>query len=209
MWHTHEVQMALDQLQAWLEATEQETRSDDNEDGRLHAQQQWSHRLSEARLLSVEEYSAVENVRSASHFVGIARARSEKPRRQLEQDRQIVEEPLMREGHAADADGDEEMEGEHEKARLGLSEIGQSVRIACHFDDEQLQRIIAFDTAERTNFFVKELMDVDMMHSTALPAPSSIAAAAKRREACVESLQLPYQGLIELDLLRLKDTRAH
>ena len=209
LWHTCEVQTELDQLQARLEATEQEARSDDNEDGSLHAQRQWRHRLSEARLLSVEEYSAVENVRSASHFVGIARARSEKPRRQLEQDRQIVEEPLMREGQAADADGDEEMAGEHEKARLGLSEIGQSVRIACHFDDEQLQRIIAFDTAGRANAFVKELMDVDMMHSTALPAPSSIAAAAKRREDCVESLQLPYQGLAELDLLRLKDTWAH
>jgi hypothetical protein len=81
LWHTCEVQMELDQLQQWLEASDQKEHSDDD-DGNI-GQQQWQCQLTEARLLPVQEYSAVENVRSVPHFVGIARARSEKPRRQL------------------------------------------------------------------------------------------------------------------------------
>jgi hypothetical protein len=114
----------------------------------------------------------------------------------------------MREGPAADADGDEHPAGEHEKARLGLREIGQSERIECHFDDERLQSIVALDAADRTNAFVKELKGLDLMQSNALPAPSSTAAATKRREDCAESLQMPYRGLIDLDPVRLKDVSA-
>ena len=133
---------------------------------------EWFARRDQAQLLSVQEYSAFENTRSANNFTAIGRARSEKPKKQADQDRQVVEEPVSWTGEDIDADGDEGMSGERERTRLGLIAFGQNVRIDCHFDEATLQRIVDFDTAERLTPFVKELCALDMMASRSLPAPS-------------------------------------
>ena len=60
-------------------------------------------------LLSVAEYCAIENVQSAANFDGIANAKSVKPKRQINEDRDVDEEAVAREGEDADIDGDESL----------------------------------------------------------------------------------------------------
>ena len=68
-----------------------------------HAGSAPDHALFAAGMFSVEEYCAVETVRSADNSVCIARARTEKPRRQIDDD---VKVPVATEGGGDDGGGE-------------------------------------------------------------------------------------------------------
>ena len=55
------------------------------------------------------------------------------------------------------------MEGEDLQARQGLAKLGEHARLAHRFDPATLTKILAFDTAERTQAFVKELQRTPLM----------------------------------------------
>ena len=77
--------------------------------------------------ISVSEYCAMVTMRVAANFDGIAKARSEKPKRQIDQDRLVKEAPLHVEGGGDDGTADVQVEGAEARARLGFGAVGQSM----------------------------------------------------------------------------------
>ena len=58
------------------------------------------------------------------------------------------------------------------RAQTGLGVLGQNTRLAHRFDEEALNEILTFQTAERTQAFVRELQETDLMWVGELPAAS-------------------------------------
>ena len=58
----------------------------------------------------MEEYSALENLKSAANYDGIGQARCEKPKKRLADDREIPEDAAGREGYDEDIDVDESLQ---------------------------------------------------------------------------------------------------
>jgi hypothetical protein len=123
-------------------------------------------------LLTVEEYCALETVKTATHFDGIATARSEKPPREIDRDAKVAEQPIVESHGADDQAGDAQVEAAEQRARAGLALLGQNTVIAHRFEAETLEEILAFATAERTQAFVKELQETALMSAGELPPPA-------------------------------------
>ena len=117
-----------------------------------------------------KEYCALETVRTAANFDGIAEARSEKPKRQIDADQQVVEQPVAWQADGDGANADAQVEGAAARSVLGLGDVGQPVVIAHHFNDDTLQTIINFETGQRTEDFVKDLKQTPLMKE-GLPQP--------------------------------------
>ena len=62
-----------------------------------------------------------------------------------------------------------------------------------------MNEILAYDTAERRQAFVKELEDIAFMQDRELPPPKEHLKVAKRKERLSERLLAPFQGLAHLD----------
>ena len=99
--------------------------------------------------MTVQEYNAFVAVHVSANFDGIANARTEKPKRQIDADCQVAEAPVAREGGGNDGSADVQVEGAEERARLGLGMMGQNVRIAQRLDADTLDRVLRFETKER------------------------------------------------------------
>ena len=63
-----------------------------------------------------------------------------------------------------------------------------------HIDQELLTKIMAFDTADRTQAFVKNLMKAPLMAAGELPPPTETAAVRQRRESLRTTLLEPHAG---------------
>ena len=94
-------------------------------------------------LMSIEEYCALETVRTVRNFDGIAQARSEKPKRQIEMDQQIPEHPIFTVGSGNVGD-DAQVEAAEMRAREGLGSMDQVLRLAHHFEPTTLAEILVF-----------------------------------------------------------------
>jgi hypothetical protein len=158
------------------------------------------------KLLSAAEYCALETVRTAANFDGLAIARSKKPPRKIDVDQQVPEQqpPVYWEGGQQDGEGDAQLEGAELRARQGLASLGENAIIAHRFEPELLDKILKFETAERTQSFVKQLQETPLMAAGELPAPQESTALQRRRTQLRESLLEPLRGLCTLgrDVLR-------
>ena len=144
IWNTAEVEQEL-RLKVLARRERQNTRDADDASDRpampvLH------------RFLTVEEYVALETIKTAGNFDGISKARSSKPKREQEADAKILEAPLygtdsnMVEESGA---GAAQVEGAELRAKQGMAKLGENARIAHRFGADMLAKILAFDTAER------------------------------------------------------------
>ena len=96
---------------------------------------------------SVQEYCAYKTVRTADHFACIARARSEKPKRQIDDAAKIQERPVGVEGGGPDGEGDAHVEAAAARMHAGLAVVGRNAVISHRFDDKTLGDII--DSSKR------------------------------------------------------------
>ena len=67
--------------------------------------------------------------------------------------------------------------------------IGQNVRVEPRFDEDTLQKIMDFKTAERLTPFVRELQETDLMCQAGLPEPGDVNELTQRRRNFQEELQ--------------------
>ena len=148
-----------------------------------------------AQLLTIKEYIALETTKTATNFDGISRAKTTKPRREQHDDAKISEAPVYQEGGNDSADGVGQAEGADLRARQGIASFGGDTRIAHRFDTATLAKILSFDTAERTQSFVKELKEAPLMAAGALPPPGNEAAANADRRSLRTALLAPLDGL--------------
>ena len=133
---------------------------------------EWPDLAARSRWVTAREYCALETVRVAQNFDGIALARSTKPHRRIDIDQKVAEQPLFSNGAEQGAAGDAQTEAMERRAQTGLGVLGQNTRLAHRFDEEALNEILAFQTAERTQAFVRELQETDLMWVGELPAAS-------------------------------------
>ncbi len=113
----------------------------------------WPFQPVHAGMLSVEEYNALQTQSIARNFDGIAHAQSEKPKRQIDRDVLIPEQPLYVEGAEGTSRG-----GEGQIENLGedkAATLRQNVQLAHRFEAADLQDILDYNTAERRQAFVK------------------------------------------------------
>ena len=148
-------------------------------------------------LLNVEEYIALQTLAIARNYDGIAHAQAEKPKRQIDRDALIPEQPLYVEGVDGTSYG-----GEGQIENLGddrTASLRQNVHLAQRFEAADLKDILAYDTAERRQAFVKELEEIAFMHDGELPPPTDRKKVEIRREDLSDRLLTPFQGLAHLD----------
>ena len=162
-------------------------------------------------LLTVEEYVALETIKTAANFDGLGNARTTKPRRKVDADVNVVEKLAFVEssGHN-DSSGLGQVEGAELRAKHGMATFGANTSLAHRFDPQTLQNILAFDTAERTSGFVKDLKQTALMTAGELPRNSSDSDAQERRRSMQEKLIGPLRGLKDIDcetLGQLVDTQ--
>jgi hypothetical protein len=159
---------------------------------------------------NAREYCAYETVRTAEHFSCIARARSEKPKRQIDDDAKVQERPAGVEGDDADGAGDAQIEAAAARVQAGLAVVSGNTLIAHRFDDKTLADVVGYKTAERTDGFIRQLNETDFMSTGALPSPSSQAWQQQHRRD-VNALTSRYQSLGTLDsaLTETADGRMH
>ena len=128
---------------------------------------------------------------SRETFDGIAEARSERPPRQIDDDQKIAEEPIFSTGDFSGASGDAQTDAMEQRAQTGLEVLGQNIRLAYRFDEDTLQEILSFKTADRTQAFVKELQDTDLMSAGVLPDAMSEADRVAARSYLQSAVQEP------------------
>ena len=190
VWETQELQHRLQALAA--DSDDAEDMPEDDDDGRPAR-----------RRLSVEEYCAMITVRVSSFYTGIAKARSEKPKREIDEDKSIQEAPSYVEGAEDDvtADADAQVEGAEQRARLGLGSFGQQMTLMYrHHDDMMLDKIIKWDTQERHTAFTKRLLSIPFMADCNMPG-RLIAERALSQEVLKSSIWNPYSTMrVVLDL---------
>ena len=162
----------------------------------------WPFKSVHEDLLSVTEYNALQTLSIARNYDGIAHAQAEKPKRQIDRDVKIPEQPLYVEG----ADGTS-LGGEGQIERLGddsTAPLRRNVHLAHHFDQADLDEILAYKTAERTQAFLKELQETGFMKNEELPAPTEQNRIAIRREDLHDRLVAPYEALAYLEDILLE-----
>ena len=111
--------------------------------------------------------------------------------------------PLHSTGADHSADGDAQTEAMERRAQTGLGVLGQNTRLAHRFDDETLSDILSFHTAERTQAFVRDLQDTDLMSSGALPAAASEDDQLAGKSYLQSSVLEPYASLCNMSVASL------
>ena len=180
IWNTHEMELAL------LEARTAYNENGDNEGldeygewhsethGLLHAlapngdaadSHNWPCRDLKDDFITAKEYFALQTLSIARNYDGIARAQAEKPKRQIDRDVLIPEQPLYKEGADASTLG-----GEGQLEDIGGDKgatLRQNIQLAHRFEPADLKDILDFNTAERRQAFVKELEETAFMQEGA------------------------------------------
>ena len=163
----------------------------------------------ESELLpSAREYIAVVTTETSANFACIARARTEPRQRREADDDVAVPEIIERHGGEDDGEADGQIEAAALRATAGLAVLGSDTVIAHHFKSELLHKILRFETADRTQKFVKELMGTSVMtlDDGGLPAPRNREDGADRRASDVQKDILQrYEALGNLEPAVLKE----
>ena len=82
-------------------------------------------------FLTVDEYVALETIKTAGNFDGISKARSSKPKREQEADAKVLEAPLYEEGGEESGAGAAQVEGAELRAKQGMAKLGERERTYC------------------------------------------------------------------------------
>ena len=113
--------------------------------------------VSQGETPTVEEYCSIRNLAFASNFDGVAAASTTEPQRTIDVDKAVPERPLgydPRGGCGEDAPGDDRTD----RMRLGVASLEADTKHAHRFDDELLERILAFEARDGFTPFSRELM---------------------------------------------------
>jgi len=154
----------------------------------------------DTRRPTVQEYFATEFFKIDANFSGIAAAQSGKPKRQIDEDRHVLEEPVARNNdHGDDGDAQARMEANDERALLGLADLSQNTKILHRFDDATFQRIIEFRIRERYSRFTKELRELPFMKDGLLPTSNDLADAEKNRRSMEKEVRDKFGGDLSRD----------
>ena len=62
------------------------------------------------------------------------------------------------------------------RARLGLLQPGENIQIQYRFDEATLRKIVHYETVERKQQHLRELLAVDIMERRGLPSPPAHVA---------------------------------
>jgi hypothetical protein len=191
LWRTVEVRQRLAEIVAEAEA---------------HADADAFQEEPRAPLPSVQEYVALVTLQTSANFACIARARTEPKQKREADDAVAVPELIERHGEEDDGEADGQIEAAALRAQAGLATMGADTRIVHHFQAELLQKVLRFETAERTQGFVKEFLKTPVMQlEEGLPLPRSRQEGADRRAAHVtQDLQQRYATLSHLEPDELK-----
>ena len=130
----------------------------------------WPFQAMHEELLSVGEYFALQTVSIARNYDGIAHAQAEKPKRQIDKDVCIPEQPLYVDGIEGTSLG-----GEAQFENLGdvkSATLNQNVNLAHRFDESDLKDTFDFNTSDRKQAFVKKLEETAFMWDGELPPPT-------------------------------------
>ena len=186
LWDTQEVEQALSEAALHLQDAKDESQGGAETSATLAAR-------GVTNRPTVDEYLAAEFLKIDRHFDGIAAAQSGRPKRQIEEDRHVVEEPAMREGGADDDQGDAQNAGADERAQLGLADLKQNLVIRHRFDAAVLEKIVSFQMRERFTKFTKDLRNLSFMSSGELPEVQCEVSAAECRKK-LQELHATYEG---------------
>ena len=190
LWETIEVHAELDELADALQAAEA------TEGGPEPTPADAAVVGARADRLTVDEYYAMRVTVLVKNFDGIAAASHEKPKRRVDDDAHVKEEPLFWEGGDADGRGLDQVEAADEVAKAGLAKLGATATLAHRFEPDEMRRIMAFDTRERTTAYSKELLDtLPGMREGSLPSPSDGSALERQRKVLREHILEVYGGL--------------
>ena len=157
----------------------------------------WPFRSVQEDLLSVTEYNALQTLSIARNYDGIAHSQAEKPKRQIDRDVKIPEQPLYIEGADGAAWGGEGQGERLEDDRAGT--LRRNVNLEHRFVQADLEDILTYKTAERTQAFVKELQVTGFMQNEELPPPAEETGIATRREYLTDRLLAPYEALVHVE----------
>jgi hypothetical protein len=158
-----------------------------------------------APLPSVQEYVALVTLQTSDNFACIARARTEPKQKREADDAVAVPELIERHGEEDDGEADGQIEAAALRAQAGLATMGADTRIVHHFQTELLQKVLRFETAERTQGFVKEFLKTPVMQlEEGLPLPRSQEGAEQRAAYVTQDLQQRYATLSHLEPDELK-----
>ena len=130
----------------------------------------------------MEEYLALETVKTSCNFDGLADASSEKPKRKVDTDAEVQEQPVFTTGAAADEGAECQVEGAAIRAKHGFSVLGADTSLAHRFNEDTLRKMSTLDTAERVSAFVRALKQLPLMASATLPPTACPQAAHQRGE---------------------------
>ena len=149
-------------------------------------------------LCNMEEYCAFKTLQLAANFQGTARARSQKQRRQVDADVKVAEDVVLyTEGGGGCDDECANDAVADARTKAGLASFKQSTVISHRFTDAELDQIVAFKTADRTQQFVKSLLSSALMSDGEFPLPIDVAAT-RRRTAAARDLSERFGGLESL-----------
>ena len=104
---------------------------------------------------------------------GIAAAQSGRPKRQIDEDHHILEQPI-----ASSTSKEDEGEGHaqaNERVAMGMADLSLHTHIKHRFDEEILTKIIQFQMRERNTRFTKELREMAFMRDGCLPTSNDSA----------------------------------
>ena len=116
---------------------------------------------------TVREYYAADFLKLDAKFSGIAAAQSGRPKRQIDEDRHILEQPI-----ASSTSKEDEGEGHaqaDERVAMGMADLSLQTHIKHRFGEETLTKIIQFQMRERSTRFTKELREMAFMRDGCLP----------------------------------------
>ena len=189
LWETQEVHTELDKLADALEIAES------TGGGPQHKPDGAAAPSARGERMTIDEYYALRRAALVKNFDGIAAASHEKPKRRIDDDAHIKEEPILREGGDADGRGLDQVEAADEVAKAGLAKLGSSTTIAHRFTADEMKRILAYDTRERTSAYSKDLLDaMPSLADGSLPSPLEVSAVERRRKELREEVIDIYGG---------------
>ena len=153
---------------------------------------------------SVSEYAAYVTLQSSENFARIAQARTEPRQRREADDAVAVPEVTVMHGED-DGEADGQIEAAALRTQAGLTSVSANTLILHHFSDATLRKILDFTTAERTQGFVKELLQTNVAQDGQFPPPRNRGDGADQRAAHLsEDIQGRYEMLSDLSGPHLK-----
>ncbi len=142
-------------------------------------------------MVTAEEYCALRVVEVSDNFDWIAEAGRNKPKREADVARTILERPLGLD-EAGEAQHDSNTEGAEAMLKLGIMELGANVLHTYHFTEEELNDVIGFQARDRMSAFSRGLIELPVMANGCLPGCGDESHAERARDAVAAFAETVY-----------------